>query len=398
MSDWAIFLACFLAIAIGWLLGRFPVARLWQKFKNRGWRKSYMEGIHLLLNEEPDQAIETFIQAWDVNVENFDLHNALANMLRRKGEVDRAIRIHANLLECPKLTKGQVRQATIELAHDYIAAGLLDRAERLLINVVNNSQDFEERALELLQQIYQLEKEWDKAVTVAEQLAPKRQLSFKNRKLSSGHYHVQIAHYYCEMAQQALAEANFVMAEKALEKALQTYPQCARATLLKSELTLEKGNPLFALEILMHLPEQDPHLLVESLPLLERIFAHDDKGLISHLQSLLENYPSVQIEKRVFEVLNAADPFEANEFLTAQVRKRPTLQGLDLLIQQQMDMLQGPARENLQLLHQLVSDVLKNKASYQCKRCGFSGMHMHWLCPQCQSWDTIRRIRGSEGD
>ena len=398
MAEWMVFLICFVAVALGWLLGRFSLYELWLRLKNRSWRKSYMEGIHLLLNEESDQAIETFIQTWQVQSDNFDLHNALANMLRRKGEVDRAIRIHANLVECPKLSKEQVRQATIELASDYVAAGLFDRAERLLINVVNSSKDFEERALELLQQVYQTEKEWDKAITVAEQLAPKRRVLFKDKTLSSGKHATDIAHYHCEIAEEVLKDDNFQAAQKALDSALKADPLCARATLLKAELACGKADYAQALKLLEQLPEQDPYLLVESLSIFQKCFQNDSRGLVDHFKKILENYPSVQIEKKVYFALQQMDPMEANLFLSEQVKKRPTLQGLDLLISEQIGLLSGVAKENLQLLHQLVSDVLQSKSSYQCKQCGFSGNQMHWLCPQCHSWDSIRRIRGSEGD
>lgn len=398
MFELKLLLAVFIAIGIGWLLGKFPLAQYWLRFKNRAWHQSYIQGIHLLLDEESDQAIETFIQTWDVSSDNFDLHNALANMLRRKGEVDRAIRIHASLVECQKLTQEQIRQVTIELATDYIKAGLLDRAERLLINVVNNSRAFEERALELLQQIYQLEKEWDKAIIVAEQLAPKRSLAFGEATLSSGKQLVEIAQFYCELAQQALADDNFQAAEKALARALEVEPNCARASILQAEIALKKGQHDEVITIVRQLQHQDPHLLVEVLPLLKHCLADNQDALVDYLTETLALYPSVAIEKSVFHSLKKTDTIAASEFLTTQVQKRPTLQGLELLIHEQLELLQGAAKENLLLIHRLVTDVLANKPHYQCRSCGFSGNQMHWLCPRCHTWDAVRRIRGSEGD
>ncbi len=398
MLEFKLLIVLFFAIAIGWLLGKFPFSKYWRQFKNRSWRKSYMEGIHLLLDEKPDHAIESFIERWDVNSENFDLHNALANMLSKKGEVDRAIRIHGNLLDCEKLNQAQTRQVTIDLANDYIKAGLLDRAERLLINVVNNSKEFEERALELLQQIYQLEKEWNKAIIVAEQLAPKRSVAFEERTLSSGKQLTKIAHYYCELAESALIDDNFHLVEMSLENALSVDKQCSRALLLKAKLASQRQQIDRVLEALAQLKAQDPHLLVEALPVIQVCFEQEPQQWLSYLKDFLTDYPSVAIEKVVYEALISSDEFEANEFLTQAVKKRPTLQGLELLLQEQLDVLHGAAKENLLLLHRLVTDVLKDKPSYQCRSCGFSGHHLYWLCPQCQSWDTVRRIRGSEGD
>lgn len=398
MSDWSIFLVSFVALATGWLLAKCDFSHYWSRFRERIWHRSYMRGLHWLLNEQTDHAIEDFLKESHVNAESFELHYALANMLRRKGEVDRAIRIHANLVECNRLPKKLIHIATIELAHDYISAGLLDSAERLLINVINNSSEFQERPLELLQQIYQKEKEWEKAIVVAEQLLPNRKGADIGKHSEADKYRIEIAHYYCEIAEKSLREHNFRVADEALSRALEIYPACARATLLRAELALERNNNASALAILEELPRQDPHLLVDALPLLERCFDGNRPGFISYLQKILADYPSTLISKKAFELLHQEESSGAAAFLRQQVRQRPTLQGLDLLIEQQQAALHGEARENLLLLRQLVSDILKNKAVYRCHACGFSGMHMHWLCPKCLAWDSVRRIRGGEGD
>ena len=393
LSELGLFAAVFAAISIGWVLGKFPWSKIWLRFRNRGWRKAYMEGINLLLNQESDQAIETFLQTWSVSQENFDLHNALANMLRRRGEVDRAIRIHANLVECEKLEKEQVRQASIELANDYIKAGLLDRAERLLINVVNSSKDFEERALELLQQIYQLEKEWHKAILVAEQLAPRRSVAFDSNTLSSGKELVEIAHYYCELAELALKDDNFKASEKALDKALKYDARCARAAIIRAEMAYEKGDADSAIQELQEVANFEPSLIVESLDILEKCFSGRNDDLIVYLQEFIKNYPSSRIDAVIFRLMQSSMPEQADLFLKDRVKFRPTLAGLDLLVSQSRIENAEP-----ELMHQLITDVLKNKPQYQCRSCGFAGHQVHWQCPQCHSWDTLRRIRGSEGD
>lgn len=395
MNEWLVLAIAFLAVAIGWVLGRFPVMRLWHKLRYRTWRKSYMQGLHFLLNEEPDHAIEHFIESWPVNSANFDLHNALANMLRRKGEVDRAIAIHANLLQA-KLAKQPLRQATMELAKDYITAGLLDRAERLLINVVNSSNDFEEQALELLQQVYQLEKEWQKAITIAEQLLPKKRVSFASKSIISGSKANVLAQYYCEIAQEALADDNFKRAGEAIENALRVDAQCARATLLKAELSYEMGQPNEAVAILDRLNEQDPSLLPEALPLLKQCLPYVN-DLADKLQQWLNLYPSVAMLACWFEIAVESDTEKAYQELKSHIVRRPTLKALSLLleVQQRLDINDDAA---VQLLQPAIADTLSQKPDYKCQQCGFSGKQLHWNCPKCQSFDTIRRIRGSEGD
>jgi lipopolysaccharide biosynthesis regulator YciM len=400
----ALFAIALLAIAIGWFLGRYRLSQLWQWLRYRSWRRSYMEGLSFLLNEESDQAIEAFIKSWPVNSENFDLHNALANMLRRKGEVDRAIPIHANLVN-GKLSQQQIRIATIELAQDYISAGLLDRAERLLINVLNASNGYEEKALELLQQVYQLEKEWDKAITIAEQLIPKRRLAFDNKTLSSGGYHRIVAQYYCEKAQEALEDDNFIHTADMLKKALKVDNSCARALLLQAELAYETDKREDLLEALDSLGKVEPSLLIETLPWLQRHYYEEPKLLLELLQQWNYYYPSVAIEKLLFELLleqNTANKTQATSFLLQQLKRRPTLKGLQLVLKHQQASTAGntefQATEYQAAAEQLVDELLADKMTYRCKKCGFGGHQLHWLCPKCQSWDSIRRIRGAEGD
>lgn len=399
MSSGLIFLICFLAIAIGWFLGKFPLRQYWQRWRNRGWHQSYLQVMRILLNEQSDQAIESFVRHWPVTPENMELHNALANMLRKKGEVDRAIRIHISLVECNRLSQPQIRQATIELARDYMAAGLLDHAERLLINVVNNASTYDERALELLQRIYQMEKEWDKAIAVAEQLLPKNSMRLTSGKVIAGQQTTDIAHYYCEIAAIALKDDRFSDVEKALNQALRFDANCARASMMQAEMAIERGRTEQALQALENVQQQDCRLLPECLPLINACFTGDEAGLSAYLMRLQQSYPSSAIEQAVFNSLQKQQNAEAEPILQAYVARRPTLEGIRNLARHQLDTgSDNTASGQAALLYQLVGDVLKSKHTYQCRECGFSGMQLHWLCPQCQHWDTIRRRRGSEGD
>lgn len=398
MSSWLVFLICFIAIAVGWFLGKFPLRQYWQRWRNRGWHDAYMQVMQMLMNEQSDQTIESFVRNWPVTPQNFELHNALANMLRKKGEVDRAIRIHMSLVECSKLSQTQVKQATIELAHDYMAAGLLDRAERLLINVINNTEYYDERALDLLQRIYQTEKEWEKAITIAEQSLPKRTMKLANGKEIVGKQATDIAHYYCEIAQAALKYDAYSDVEKALERALRFDANCARASLIQAQMALSKGQSEQALEALQTIEQQDCRLIPECLSLLKAAYSDNDEGLLAHLVRLQESYPSAVIELAIFDLLQKLNRSDAGDVLFGYVKRRPTLAGLRVVARHQLEVNSYLADGQLPVLFQLVGDVIKTKNTYQCRECGFSGMHLHWLCPQCQNWDTIRRRRGSEGD
>lgn len=394
--DYILFIVVLIAVATGWVLARIRHSSTYRRFRRRAWRKSYMEGIHLLLNEESDRVIENLIQTWDVSNDNFDLHNALANMLRRKGEVDRAIRIHANIVESENLNKEQLRTATIELASDYIRSGLLDRAERLLINVVNSSKEMEERALILLQQVYELESDWQKAIVIAEQLVPLSSVSFDGDVLTSGQQRVKIANYYCELAEVALAESNYQQGEKCLKEALVYQYDSPRVLRVQASMMLKKREYEKAQSFLMQLSEVEPGLIVDCLDLVDAAFS-DDNDQIGFLKGVLENYPSSGIEGKVFYLMKKENQPEAMQFLSDQIRKRPTLKGLDLLLTEQ-EGFNVNIELKIRLFHELVAELLKNKPNYQCHSCGFSGLKMYWQCPGCHTWDSIRLIRGGEGD
>ena len=329
-------------------------------------------------------------------------------MLRRKGEVDRAIVIHNNLLshaKRAKLNSSQIRTATTELARDYIKAGLLDRAERLLINVVNSSKESEQTALALLLQVYQLEKEWRKAILIAEQLYPHDRIAINDKTLVAGRRQVEIAQFYCEIASAALKDDAFLQAESALNQALLAHPECARATLLLAQLNFERQNNAAALQHLSLLPSQDASLLVEALPMLDDYLAPDSEQKIALLQQWQSQYSSVALDKSLFLALSSRDAEQAYAFLDAAVRKRPTLRGLNYYFDayrqfnwSEKEGIKDVSRQNIQLIHRIVKDVLKDKADYQCRQCGFAGKQLHWQCPQCHGWDTIRRQRGVDGD
>lgn len=397
MIDLYVFLLAFVAIAIGWLLGKLPFKKLIYYFRHRSWQRSYLQVLRLLLHEQTDSAIEDFVANWPVDSKTVELHNLLALMLRRKGEVERAIRIHTSIVECRKLTKEQQLDATIELAYDYMSSGLLDRAERLLINLINHDITQDERVLEILQSIYQTEQEWHKAIAVAEQLLPKKTIRLGADAFIVAKQANDIAHYYCELAEQALLECCYSDAATAIASALESDNRCARASMIQAQLHLKKSEVTEAIEALDKVLNQDSHLLPECLPLLEDCYGNDKAELLLHLQRWQSFYPSASIESLIVRLL--ADQGQMQAALDSQqqfLSQRPTLLGLRKLASLELSE-QPVSTYNAQLFH-LLDTIIQQKPLYRCKECGFSGMQLHWICPQCQQWDTVRRRRGSEGD
>ena len=269
MNDLLLLALLFVAGAIGWLLGRTRGQRytnVWQP--NAQLPSQYYRGLNFLLDGSQDGAIDAFTQALEVNSETFDTHIALGNVLRRRGEVERAIRIHQNLLARPSLPTVQLHLAHLELARDYISAGLLDRAERLLVDLVSDSGHHKRVAQRHLLEIFEAQRDWLSAQSVARELLPKRSFlkpSIQNPSEVGQPVHVLLAHYCCEQTEIALANGDLNEARGQLDLAIKYDRACVRASLMLGELELNSGNPVRALKTLHTIREQDVDMITEAI-------------------------------------------------------------------------------------------------------------------------------------
>ncbi len=385
----------FVSIAIGYLLGRRFSYQVSLDEKAPAYDKNYFKGLNLLLNEQPDAAIDTFIESLDVNSETLETHLALGNLLRRQGEVDRAIRIHQNLLARPGLTLNQQHLAQLELARDYVKAVLLDRAETLFKELVDQSDVLRDISLEHLIEIYQDEKEWAKAISTVELLAGKR-LSKVPLK-----WRCAQAHFCCELAEIALEKNDYLSARRHLKAALNYDKNLVRASLIWGQLEYQLGNSREALKILKKIPQQDPNYLSEALDLFVKCYLQLDnhEGLRQYINQLQEEYPSNSLVLELTKIIRSSDgDFAAADYIGNQLKQRPSLQGLSQLLELYLENSKEKSQSNLLLLKQLVDQLIDKKPTYQCSQCGFTGNQLHWLCPSCKSWNTIKAIRGIEGE
>ena len=239
-----------LAAASGWLVARFEQKR--SAPHSFDLPSAYFKGLNFLLNEQPDKAIEVFIRVLEVNSETVETHLALGNLFRRRGEVERAIRIHQNLIARPTLDKEQRSLALLELGQDYLKAGLFDRAENLFLELAE-IRVHSEQALKLLLHIYQQEKEWEKAVSVARKLV----------RASGKNMDDTIAHFYCELADQEYMRKNYSTARDHLKKALAADDKCVRASMLLGDIDALEGNHGAAIAHWQQIEQQDIHYLGE---------------------------------------------------------------------------------------------------------------------------------------
>ena len=382
---WWLLLGFPLFFALGWLAARVDIKHLLTE--SRALPSSYFKGLNFLINQQPDKAIEAFIEVVKVDPQTVELHFALGSLFRRRGEVERAIRMHQNLVDRADLANDQRVVALYELAQDYLKAGLLDRAEALFLKLEGTA--YEQQALKFLLEIYEQEKDWQKAIEAS-------------RRLDSvaGHSSArEIAHFYCEMAQAEMVHGRTEPARGILESALNVNRRCIRAYILLGDLTLSEGSPEEAIEAWKRVEGQNPAyltLVAEKLLAAHKQLGRSDEGL-ALLRGFLASYPSLDLLNIVFQtVLDREGPGAANELVRGELRRTPTLLGLDKLLEAQM--LEAPLerRRDLELIRNLVHEHTRSLALYRCDECGFKARQFYWHCPACHGWETYPPRRSEE--
>ncbi len=392
------FVLVFIAIAIGWALGRG--SRVTSADDDFPLHRQYYKGLNYLLNDQPDSALDSFIISLEVNSETLETHIAVGNLMRRKGEVDRAIRIHQNLLSRPSLPRVHLHQAHLELARDFISAGLLDRAERLLQDLIEEAPELREVSMRLLMEIYQDEKEWVDAINIGRQLLPRRSL-LKTASPADKSIILALSHYCCELAKRSLDKNDYQSARAHLKKALSYDRNCVRASLLVADIEFRTGRFDRAIKSLRKVRDQAPAFIPETMELLnasyEQLGATDE--YFRYLIETLDYSPSVSILLSVVENIskNKGDA-AAGEFLGQQLKRKPSLRGLAKLVELHIASSDGRSKDNLNILQLLIEQLMQSKPQYQCHQCGFSGKRLHWSCPSCKQWGQIKAVRGAEGD
>ncbi len=383
---WLIPLLLPLAVASGWFAARFERTR--HPGKSFDLPAAYIKGLNLLLNEQPDKAIEMFIRALEVNSETVETHLALGSLFRRRGEVERAIRIHQNLIARPTLDKEQRSQALLELGQDYLKAGLLDRAENLFLELAE-IRHHSEQALRQLLHIYQQEKEWEKAIAVTRKLA----------RISGKNLNDTIAQYYCELAEQAYAKRNFAVAREYLAQAFTADEGCVRASILQGDLYADEGQLQDAIKAWQHVEDQDVHYLGEVAARIARTYRQlgDTQGLYDYFRTTLNRHGGIALALAFAEVVRDRDGVEAAEkFVVDWLRRRPNVHGLHQLIVLNLVEIAGTARDDLLLLKGIIEELRAQHLGYACVQCGFKGKSLHWLCPGCSRWNTIKPVQEDE--
>jgi lipopolysaccharide biosynthesis regulator YciM len=350
----------------------------------------YFKGLNYLLNEQPDKAIEVFMRMVEVDHDTLETHFALGNLFRRRGEVDRAIRIHQNLIARPALLPEQRQQALLALGEDYMRAGLFDRAENLYKELLE-LQPRHVGALNCLIDIYQQEKDWLSAVE-----------ALRERAAATGEMQGDVmAQYYCELATQASARGDAGAAHRNLDRALASDPRCARASLLRGELHMQGGAWEEAIGAYKQVEGQDAEYLPEVIEPLRQCYLRLGRpyDILPWLQGLVERGAGLSLMLAQAALLRERDGDRAAAaFITSELMRRPSVRGLSRLIELHLAYSEGGARRNLLILRDLTQKLLEERPVYRCAHCGFRGKSLHWQCPGCKRWNTVKPVHGVEGE
>ncbi|MEE9452729.1 MAG: lipopolysaccharide assembly protein LapB, partial [Gammaproteobacteria bacterium] len=312
-------------------------------------------------------------------------------LFRRRGELARAIRIHQNLVARTELSPQQRIEAMVSLGQDYLSAGVFDQSERIFQEVVEVGGKHLVLALRCLLDIYQQEKSWQKAIHAAKKL-----------ESSSGEDQREvIAHHYCELVEESLKDGQLVQAAAYLKRAATTYSGSVRTSLLQAKMATEEGKYEAAVKYYQQVESQDPDYLSEAVPQIVACYYQlgREKECMAYLRGLLNQYSRISIALTLAEGIKKYHNIEeAVDFVADHLTHHASIRGLNQLIQWHIDTSYGKVKSKLQVLHNITTNLLRNKPIYRCRNCGFSGNLLHWLCPSCKRWNNMKPIHGLEGD
>jgi len=369
-----------LLAAAGWALGRFG-ERDEDEDAPPPLNIDYLKGLNFLLNEQTDQALEHFLKMVRVDDKTIETHFALGSLFRRRGEVDRAIRIHQNIIARPDLAAEQRDQALYSLAKDYLKAGLLDRAENLFVRLAQGSR-YQVEALEQLCRIYEQEREWQRAIESGQKL----------EVLSGQSLALQIAHYYCELAEQAVVKKDYTAARAFVKKAQSGRPRTQRGALTRARIARDTGDSKTALKLYHRIIDENTYLITEALPAMVDI--HDREGsndqMEKAMRTMLAHSPAMKTDVAYTAIVNDIGGIGIiDECVEEYMLSESTLtEFVDL--QTVNDASDDDRQVALTKVRAALSKLASTIPRYQCKECGFSSQRLLWQCPSCRDWETQR--------
>jgi lipopolysaccharide assembly protein B len=376
-----------LFFSLGWLAARVDIKQLVSE--SRSLPRAYFKGLNFLLNEKPDEAIEAFIEVVKVDPETIELHFALGSLFRRRGETERAIRMHRNLVERADLPPDQKLQAMYELGQDFLKAGLLDRAEETFSKMRDGA--YASNALRFLLDIYQQEKDWAKAIDTAREIEAH----------SGDPWQKEIANFYCELAGGELTHSRPEAGLAYLDEALKANRKCVRANVILGLHLATQGDYAGAIETWKRIEQQQPtYLALVAEPMLDayRRLGNKSEG-VTLIRGYLASYASLNLLDVAFQAtLEEEGADAAYRLVRDELKRNPTLLGLDRLLEARLVTATAEQRHDIEMVKSLVQTHTRKLARYRCDNCGFKARQFYWQCPACNGWETYPPKRTEEFD
>ncbi len=372
----------FIALFIGWFLGYSAGSKRNTSNTSVAPPQDIKHRLQLLFDTYSDEAIDQFIQGLEVRPDTLPLHISIGKHFRTEGEVDKAILVHQNLMAHPELSDLDSEPIIYELAKDYRAAGLFDRAEALLMQL-RGSKGFGLKSRKLLLDVYEREQDWEDAVAIAQQIDLRKHPEVSLRS----------AYYWCELAAQKQLQHNLVEARMALRKALAADKSCVRAYLMLAEIDMHVGAYQQAIKQLKQVAIVAPEYTVLALPLLQACSV--ETGSLDryhrYLEQLFADTGQVQVMLAIVDAyLKQGDEDKAGDYLDSVLAKSPDLPSLKARMDLADDTMSGIDGSRMRALRTVLADLYAARPAYQCGHCGFSGDLLNWLCPSCRNWQTTK--------
>jgi len=380
-----LFLLLPVAAAYGWFMGRNSV-RSEERKEQQQFSKKYAAGLNLLLSDEPDKAVDLFVELLDVDSDTLETHWTLGTLFRRRGEVERAIKIHQNLINRSNITEYDRLNAMFELGKDYLSAGIYDRAEQMFSRLQNHKL-FHTASRHYLLELFQATHDWDKAIKVALRL---------NR---DDHIEAVVGQLYCELS---LTELSVPKQIKYCKKALKYDKRCVRASILLGQIYAGRDQLREAIHSYEYVLEQDKQFIRDVLQPLKACYMslQDEAGYIEFLNRCVAANAGTSAVIELSEYLFENQGGDAAErFIRSAMEQHATMRGFHQLMDFHIRAADvGNARESLRMLQKMVAEHIKQRPSYACRQCGFSGQTLYWQCPSCKTWGSTKPIKGLDGE
>ncbi|HBS61325.1 MULTISPECIES: lipopolysaccharide assembly protein LapB [Stenotrophomonas] len=383
VSEWFWFFLCLpLAALSGWVIGRRGGQRHGDNQVSR-LSSTYFRGLNYLLNEQPDKAIELFLHIAELDKETFETQVALGHLFRRRGEVDRAIRLHQGLVNRSDLSDAQRVQALLALGEDYMKSGLLDRAETVFTELAQIDQRAPQ-ALKHLIGIYQAERDWEKAIDNASRF----------EEVTGEPMGKLIGQFECELAERYRGADRVDDARAAIARAYQADAMSVRAGIIEGRLESDVGHHEAAVRAFERAARNDPDYLPELLPALMQNYRKvgDLAGARAFLSEMTEHYRGIAPVLALTQLMEEQEGVApARAYLGRQLKDRPSVRGESALID--LTLADGAdATATLHDLKHITDQLLVRNPAYRCTRCGFGARTHHWQCPSCKEWGTVKPL------